>query len=221
MIKERIAEIRSTLPEKVTLVCVTKFHPVSSLREAYDAGERDFGESRVQELVEKQKQLPEDVRWHMIGHLQTNKVRAIIPFVHLIHSVDSLRLLEVISSEAQKVGRVVDVLLEFHVAAEATKSGFGPDEAAVLQSIIDLNQAPAFLREYPGVRIVGIMGMATNTDDLDRIRQDFAELATIHRYLFPRGGVLSMGMSEDFPLAIAEGSNMVRIGSHIFGNRTY
>lgn len=219
MIKERISEIRSTLPDGVTLVCITKFHPVSALQEAYDAGERDFGESRVQELVEKQKRLPQDIRWHFIGHLQTNKVRQIIPFVHLIHSVDSLRLLEVISSEAQKAGRVVDVLLEFHVAAEASKTGFAPEEAEVLQTIIDLNQAPMFLREYPGVRIVGLMGMATNTDDTERIRQDFSELATIYRFLFPRGGVLSMGMSEDFPLAISEGSNMIRIGSLIFGIR--
>lgn len=219
MIKERIAEVRSTLPEGVTLVCVTKFHPVERLMEAYEAGERDFGESRVQELVQKHEEMPKDIRWHFIGHLQTNKIRQIIPFVHLIHGVDSLHLLEAISDEAQKAGRVVDVLLEFHVAQELTKTGFSPDDLGSLQAIVDLNHAPAFLREYPGVNIIGVMGMASNTDDLDRIRKDFEQLASLFYNLFPRGGVLSMGMSEDFPLAIAAGSNMIRVGSLIFGER--
>jgi len=219
MIKDRISEIRSTLPEGVTLVCVTKFHPVERLMEAYEAGERDFGESRVQELVQKHAEMPDDIRWHFIGHLQTNKIRQIIPFVHLIHGIDSLHLLEAVSEEAQKAGRVVDVLLEFHVAQELTKSGFAPDDLYSLQAVVDLNHAPAFLREYPGVNIIGVMGMASNTDDLERIRQDFAQLADIFRYIFPRGGVLSMGMSEDFPLAIAAGSNMIRVGSLIFGER--
>lgn len=219
MIKERIQEIRSTLPEGVQLVCVTKFHPISALKEAYEAGERDFGESRVQELLEKQKQLPKDIRWHFIGHLQTNKVRQIIPFIHLIQSVDSLRLLEIISNEAVRAGRVVDVLLEVHVAEEATKTGFSTDDVDSLQAIVDLNHAPAFLREYPGVRIVGLMSMATNTENIDRIRQDFETAAAIQRNLFPRGGVLSIGMSDDFPLAIQAGSNMIRVGSRIFGSR--
>ena len=219
MIKERIAEIRSTLPEGVTLVCVTKFHPVERLMEAYEAGERDFGESRVQELVRKYEEMPKDIRWHFIGHLQTNKIRQIVPFVHLIQGVDSLHLLEEISKEAQKIGKVVNVLIEFHVAEELTKSGFSPEDADSLQAIIDLNHAPAFLREYPGVNIIGVMGMASNTDDLSRIRQDFEQLASLFRYLFPRGGVLSMGMSGDFPLAIQAGANMVRVGSLIFGER--
>ena len=219
MIKERIAEIRSTLPEGVTLVCVTKFHPVERLMEAYEAGERDFGESRVQELVRKYEEMPKDIRWHFIGHLQTNKIRQIVPFVHLIQGVDSLHLLEEISKEAQKIGKVVNVLLEFHVAEELTKSGFSPEDADSLQAIIDLNHAPAFLREYPGVNIIGVMGMASNTDDLSRIRQDFEQLASLFRYLFPRGGVLSMGMSGDFPLAIQAGANMIRVGSLIFGER--
>lgn len=219
MIKDRIQEIRSTLPEGVQLVCVTKFHPISALKEAYEAGERDFGESRVQELLEKQKQLPKDIRWHFIGHLQTNKVRQIIPFIHLIQSVDSLRLLEIISNEAVRAGRVVDVLLEVHVAEEATKTGFSTDDVDSLQAIVDLNHAPAFLREYPGVRIVGLMSMATNTENIDRIRQDFETAAAIQRNLFPRGGVLSIGMSDDFPLAIQAGSNMIRVGSRIFGER--
>lgn len=219
MIKERIAEIRSTLPEGVTLVCVTKFHPVERLMEAYEAGERDFGESRVQELVRKYEEMPKDIRWHFIGHLQTNKIRQIVPFVHLIQGVDSLHLLEEISKEAQKIGKVVNVLIEFHVAEELTKSGFSPEDADSLQAIIDLNHAPAFLREYPGVNIIGVMGMASNTDDLSRIKQDFEQLASLFRYLFPRGGVLSMGMSGDFPLAIQAGANMIRVGSLIFGER--
>ena len=219
MIKERIAEIRSTLPEGVTLVCVAKFHPVERLMEAYEAGERDFGESRVQELVRKYEEMPKDIRWHFIGHLQTNKIRQIVPFVHLIQGVDSLHLLEEISKEAQKIGKVVNVLIEFHVAEELTKSGFSPEDADSLQAIIDLNHAPAFLREYPGVNIIGVMGMASNTDDLSRIRQDFEQLASLFRYLFPRGGVLSMGMSGDFPLAIQAGANMIRVGSLIFGER--
>ena len=219
MIKERTAEIRSTLPEGVTLVCVTKFHPVERLMEAYEAGERDFGESRVQELVRKYEEMPKDIRWHFIGHLQTNKIRQIVPFVHLIQGVDSLHLLEEISKEAQKIGKVVNVLIEFHVAEELTKSGFSPEDADSLQAIIDLNHAPAFLREYPGVNIIGVMGMASNTDDLSRIRQDFEQLASLFRYLFPRGGVLSMGMSGDFPLAIQAGANMIRVGSLIFGER--
>ena len=219
MIKERIAEIRSTLPEGVTLVCVTKFHPMERLMEAYEAGERDFGESRVQELVRKYEEMPKDIRWHFIGHLQTNKIRQIVPFVHLIQGVDSLHLLEEISKEAQKIGKVVNVLIEFHVAEELTKSGFSPEDADSLQAIIDLNHAPAFLREYPGVNIIGVMGMASNTDDLSRIRQDFEQLASLFRYLFPRGGVLSMGMSGDFPLAIQAGANMIRVGSLIFGER--
>ena len=219
MIKERIAEIRSTLPEGLTLVCVTKFHPVERLMEAYEAGESDFGESRVQELVRKYEEMPKDIRWHFIGHLQTNKIRQIVPFVHLIQGVDSLHLLEEISKEAQKIGKVVNVLIEFHVAEELTKSGFSPEDADSLQAIIDLNHAPAFLREYPGVNIIGVMGMASNTDDLSRIRQDFEQLASLFRYLFPRGGVLSMGMSGDFPLAIQAGANMIRVGSLIFGER--
>lgn len=219
MISNHIAEIRSTLPEGVTLVCVTKFHPVERLMEAYEAGERDFGESRVQELLSKYEEMPKDIRWHFIGHLQTNKVRQIVPFVSLIQGVDSLHLLETISDEAQKIGRVVPVLLEFHVAQEASKTGFAPDDVESLQAIVDLNHAPAFLREYPGVNIVGVMGMASNTEDTDRIRKDFSELAAINQFLFPRGGVLSMGMSDDFPLAIAAGANMIRIGSLIFGDR--
>jgi len=220
-IADNLAGIRETLPEGVTLVCVSKFHPASLIEQAYAAGERDFGESRVQELVEKQRQLAKDIRWHFIGHLQTNKVKQIVPFVSLIHGVDSLRLLEEINKEAVKIGRVVPVLLEVHVAQEETKSGFSVEEIADLAPLIELNHASPLLKEYPGLNICGIMGMASNTDDLDQVRREFRMLATIHKNLFPHGGVLSMGMSHDYRLAIEEGSNMVRIGSSIFGERNY
>lgn len=220
-IAENIARIRETIPEHVTLVCVSKFHPIPLLQQAYDAGERDFGESRVQELVDKHKQLPEDIRWHFIGHLQTNKVKQIVPFVSLIHGVDSLRLLEEINKEALRAGRVVPVLLEVHVAEEETKSGFSVQEIADMQAVIDLNHASPFLREYPGVNICGLMGMASNTDDEKKIRGEFEMLRILAHNLFPHGGVLSMGMSGDYKLAIEEGSNMVRIGSSIFGERVY
>ena len=220
-VQDNIARLRKDLPQNVTLVCVSKFHPAALIGQAYDAGERDFGESRVQELVEKQRQLPADIRWHFIGHLQTNKVRQIVPFVSLIHGVDSLHLLEEINKEALKIGRVVPVLLEVHVAQEETKSGFSIEEIADLQPLIDLNHASPMLREYPGVNICGIMGMASNTDDEAQVRSEFHMLAIIHRNLFPHGGVLSMGMSHDFKIAVEEGANMVRIGSSIFGERNY
>lgn len=219
-IADNLAGIHETLPEGVTLVCVSKFHPASLIEQAYAAGERDFGESRVQEMVEKQRGLPKDIRWHFIGHLQTNKVKQIVPFVSLIHGVDSLRLLEEINKEAVKIGRVVPVLLEVHVAQEETKSGFSVEEIADLAPLIELNHASPLLKEYPGLNICGIMGMASNTDDLDQVRREFRMQATIHKNLFPHGGVLSMGMSHDYKLAIEEGSNMVRIGSSIFGARS-
>lgn len=219
-IADNLAGIRETLPEGVTLVCVSKFHPASLIEQAYAAGERDFGESRVQEMVEKQRGLPKDIRWHFIGHLQTNKVKQIVPFVSLIHGVDSLRLLEEINKEAVKIKRVVPVLLEVHVAQEETKSGFSVEEIADRAPLIELNHASPLLKEYPGLNICGIMGMASNTDDLDQVRREFRMLATIHKNLFPHGGVLSMGMSHDYKLAIEEGSNMVRIGSSIFGARS-
>ena len=220
-VQDNIAQVRETLPKDVTLVCVSKFHPAALIEQTYQAGERDFGESRVQELVEKHKQLPEDIRWHFIGHLQTNKVRQIVPFVSLIHGVDSLHLLEEINKEAVKIHRVVPVLLEVHVAQEETKSGFSIEEIADLQPLIDLNHAAPMLREYPGLNICGIMGMASNTDDEAQVRKEFKMLSIIHKNLFPHGGVLSMGMSHDYRIAVEEGSNMVRIGSSIFGERNY
>ena len=202
-----IADIRRHLPEGVKLVCVSKFHPSEAILEAYNAGERDFGESRVQELLPKYESLPRDIRWHFIGHLQTNKVRAIIPFVYLIQSVDSLRLLETINREAERIQRRVKVLLEVHVAREETKTGFAPDEL------------PADFTAYPWVEVCGIMCMATQTDDTQEIRRCFHALKTICDAR--RLPVLSMGMSHDYLLAIEEGSTLVRIGTTIFGERDY
>ena len=184
-IVDNIARVRETVPAGVTLVCVSKFHPVPMLEQAYAAGERDFGESRVQEMVDKHRQLPEDIRWHFIGHLQTNKVKQIVPFVSLIHGVDSLRLMDEINKEALKIGRVVPVLLEMHVAEEETKSGFAPDELESLAPLIELNHAAPMLREYPGLNICGLMGMASNTDDEEQVRREFNMLRTAYRNLFP------------------------------------
>lgn len=199
------------MPETVTLVCVSKFHPAEAILEAYKAGERDFGESRVQELCAKYEVLPKDIRWHFIGHLQTNKVRQIVPFVHLIQSVDSVRLLDTIEAEAAKINRIVKVLLEVHVAHEETKSGFLPEELAEVLPL---------LPKYKHVEVCGLMTMATNTDDEAEIHRCFRRL----KALATENGVnniLSMGMSDDYRLAIADGSNMVRIGSSIFGERVY
>lgn len=213
-----LSEIRSALPAGVTLVAVSKFHPAEAVQEAYDAGQRIFGESRVQELTAKYEALPKDIEWHMIGHLQTNKVRAIVPFVSLIQSVDSARLLECINREAERCGRRVDCLFEVHVAQEQTKSGWLYDD---LRAYL----ASGALSALPNVRIRGIMGMATNTDCEAVVRADFARLATIKNELAPMFDAsfdtLSMGMSDDYPLALECGATMVRIGSHIFGARCY
>ena len=212
-ITTNIASIRANIPEGVTLVCVSKFHPAEAIMQAYEAGERDFGESRVQELLPKYEALPKDIRWHFIGHLQTNKVKQILPFVHMIHSVDSIRLLEVINKEAEKIGRRIKVLLEVHVAKEETKSGFTPEE------ILSLNTQLSTLNY---IDICGLMGMATNTDDESEWRRCFRAIASLASQLITLNTKqLSMGMSDDYLVAIEEGSTMVRIGSTIFGSRGY
>jgi pyridoxal phosphate enzyme (YggS family) len=184
--------------------------------EAYDCGERDFGESRVQELLPKYESLPKDIRWHFIGHLQTNKVRQIVPFVHMIHSVDSVRLLETINHEAEKIRRRVKVLLELHVAKEETKSGFTPDEFLSLASSLSTNNL------YPWVEVCGVMGMATNTDDVSEWHRCFREIKSLASKLTNLDTKqISMGMSDDYRIAIEEGSTMIRIGSTIFGERKY
>ena len=222
MVAERIRNVRAHIPAGVTLVCVSKYHPVELIREAYDAGERHFGESRVQELKNKIPQLPQDIHWHFIGHLQTNKVRDLLklrPF--LIQSVDSERLLCTINEEAAKLGFIQDVLLEVHVARETTKSGFLPAEIND-QMVNDLMVNV----KYPHVRVKGLMTMATNTDDEAEIRRCFKEVKCLYdrindQMANDRMVYLSMGMSDDYRLAIECGSTMVRIGSSIFGERAY
>lgn len=216
-----IQQIRSTLPDGVALVAVSKFHPAEAIEEAYAAGQRVFGESKAQELVAKYERLPKDIRWHFIGHLQTNKVKYIVPFIHLIESVDSLRLLEEIDRLAGRIDRKVPVLLQIHVARESEKFGFFPDECRQLLR-------SGALHSLPHVEVCGIMGMATFTDDKEEIREEFALLHSLFvefkRDFFSGNDAfaqLSMGMSDDYPLAVAEGSTMVRVGSLIFGARTY
>lgn len=215
-ISAKIKELHASLPQGVTLVAVSKFHPVESLQEAYEAGQRIFGESRVQELLIKHDALPKDIEWQMIGHLQTNKVRQIVPFVSLIQSVDSVRLAECINREAERIGRVVDILLEIHVAQEDSKTGWAyPELVTFLQS--------GAVKALKNIRVRGVMGMATNTDDERIVRSDFERLARYKRelehYFDYSFDTLSMGMSDDYGVAIECGSTMVRIGSSIFGSR--
>lgn len=212
-IRNNLQKVLSELPEGVDLVAVSKFHPVGQLMEAYDTGQRRFGESRADELVAKSAAMPADVQWHFIGHLQTNKVRRVVGCVSVIESIDSERLLRAVDAEAGRIGKVVDVFLQAHVAAEETKTGFLPDE---------IPQAAAISCELSSVRVVGIMGMASNVDDPTRINADFSALAALSQTLqsiIPSARQLSMGMSGDWPLAVANGATLVRIGSAIFGPR--
>lgn len=217
-VKDKILQIRSSLPQSVKLVAVSKFHPSEAVLEAYNAGQRLFGESRVQELVAKYNTLPKDIEWHMIGHLQTNKVRAIAPFISLIESVDSVRLLECINREAERCGRVIDCLLEVHITDEDSKSGWDID---LLRTYL----RSGAINALKNISIRGIMGMATFTEDEAVIRADFERLAAIKHELEPLFGeqfdILSMGMSDDYPIAIECGSTQVRVGSSIFGARQY
>lgn len=220
-IAENIQRIKASLPEGVELCAVSKFHPVEALREAYDAGQRTFGESRVQELLAKIPEMPTDVRWHFIGHLQTNKVRHIIGRTAMIESVDSERLLRLIDSESERAGTVTRVLMQLHVAAEETKFGFTPDELTEFFSRRGFESLKA-------THICGVMGMATNTDDEARIAEDFLLIRStfekIRSEIAPdlRGfDIVSMGMSGDYPLAIECGSTLVRVGTGIFGERQY
>lgn len=220
-IAENIQRIKASLPEGVELCAVSKFHPVEALREAYDAGQRTFGESRVQELLTKIPEMPTDVRWHFIGHLQTNKVRQIIGRAAMIESVDSERLLRLIDRESERAGTVTRVLMQLHVAAEETKFGFTPDELTEFFSRRGFESLKA-------THICGVMGMATNTYDEARIADDFRLIRStfdrIRSDIAPdlRGfDIVSMGMSGDYPLAIECGSTMVRVGTGIFGERQY
>ena len=218
MIADTIQQIERQLAGKAALIAVTKTKPVALLQEAYDAGCRRFGENKVQEMADKQPQLPADVQWHLIGHLQTNKVKYIAPFVALIQSVDSLRLLQEINKQAARQERTIDCLLQIYIADEETKYGLSPEEAESLLT-------DAALDELANIRIIGLMGLATNTDNEEQVRQEFRGLkalydtfAKIQRPMI-QFSELSMGMSGDYQLAVEEGSTMVRVGSAIFGSR--
>ncbi|WP_367753335.1 YggS family pyridoxal phosphate-dependent enzyme [Flavobacterium sp. WC2421] len=217
-IAANLQSIQSTLPQNVTLVAVSKTKPIPDLMEAYNAGQRIFGENKIQEMAEKWEQMPKDIQWHMIGHVQTNKVKYMASFVSLIHGVDSLKLLQEINKQALKNNRVIDCLLQMHIAEEETKFGLDEEELATLLSSND------FL-EMKNIRIVGLMGMATFTDNQNQIKKEFIHLNSIFKGLqsqkdtLPHISILSMGMSGDYKLAIECGSTMVRIGSSIFGGR--
>ncbi len=212
-IAENIAYIKKSIPPHVTLVAVSKTKPNALLMEAYEAGQRHFGENYVQELVDKQSALPTDINWHFIGHLQSNKVKYIAPFVHLIHGVDSFSLLKEINKQAQKNNRVIDCLLQIYIAQEETKFGLDFNEAeAILHS--------EELKQLKHIAIKGFMAMASNTDDEEQIKREFSSLKTFSNQ-YSQLSILSFGMSSDYQLAIACGSTMVRVGSSIFGERSY
>lgn len=237
MIRENLDKIRSTIPTGVTLVAVSKFHPIEALQEAYDAGQRIFGESRENELKAKVAALPNDIEWHFIGHLQTNKVKYVVPYASLIHSIDSERLLDEVERQAarwateraerlEQAKASVDVLLQLHVAQEETKSGFAPAE------LIDLLCHNDIASRWPHVRLRGLMGMASFVEDSEQWRREFRSITACHKALLEgplaqQGissqdfSILSFGMSEDYLVAISEGSTMVRVGSAIFGARQY
>jgi len=212
--KEKYQQINEELRlSKITLVAVSKTKPVEDILELYDLGHRDFGENYVQELVEKAERLPKDIRWHFIGHLQSNKVKLITPFIYLIHGVDSLKLLKEIDKQAEKNKRLIDCLLQVHIAEEETKFGFDENELFALE-----------IGQFANLKIKGLMGMASLTENTNKIRIEFKHLKTIYKKLStltPQLSILSMGMSADYKIAIEEGSNMVRIGSLLFGERNY
>lgn len=221
MIQDNLHKIQAQMAPGVQLIAVSKTKPVEDLQQAYDAGQRIFGENKALEMRDKHQVLPADIQWHFIGHLQTNKIKYIAPFVSLIHSIDSLNLLIAVNKEAVKNNRVIDCLLQFHIATEETKFGLDMAEAEALLS------SPEFAQLH-NIRIVGVMGMATNTDDKNLIRSEFSTLKQYHTRLadtffagHPEFKEISMGMSGDYPIAIEEGSTLVRVGSAIFGARNY
>lgn len=210
-IQHNIAELKSSLPPEVSLVAVSKTKPVSDLLEAYQAGQRIFGENKIQEMVSKWEQLPKDIQWHMIGHVQTNKVKYMAPFVHTIHAVDRIKLLKEIQKQAEKNERIINCLIQIRIAEEDTKFGLAASElAAMLEAAASCSH----------VKIKGLMGMATFTSDTDQIQTEFQKLAQLYQKN-SEFEVLSMGMSGDYPIAIEAGSNMIRVGSKLFGERNY
>ena len=220
-IQTEIRNIRAKLPEHVRLVAVSKYHPIEALQEAYDGGQRIFGESKVQEMTQKYEAMPKDIEWHFIGHLQTNKIKYMAPYVSLIHGVDSFKLLTEIDKQATKAGRIIPCLLQIHIAQEETKFGFTTEECLAMLEAGEW-------RKLSHIQIAGVMGMATNTDNEEQIACEFAVLSSFFRkakeaYFAddPHFREISMGMSDDYPLAIAQGSTLIRIGSRIFGERNY
>ena len=217
-INKNLLKIKSGLPPSVTLVAVTKTHTIEKLKELYNAGHNVFGENKVQEMVEKYEQLPKDIQWHLIGHLQTNKVKFIASFVHLIHSVDSLKLLQEINKQAQKHNRIIDCLLQVYIAKEETKFGFDFSE---IKQLLDSGS----IHELTHIRVRGLMGMASNTNNSQQIAAEFKSLADFYHKQQPlttsnlQFEILSMGMSSDYEIAIQNGSTLIRVGSLIFGNR--
>ena len=217
-IQSNLQNIKSSLPENVTLVAVSKTKPVSDLMQAYEAGQRIFGENKIQEMTEKWEEMPKDIEWHMIGHVQTNKVKFMAPFVSLIHGVDSLKLLQEINKQALKNNRVIDCLLQVYIANEETKFGFNEQELEILLNSIEF-------QEMKNIRILGLMGMATFTDNQNQIKKEFMHLKAIFDTIQMQSipalpfSTLSMGMSGDYQLAIDCGSTMIRVGSSIFGGR--
>jgi pyridoxal phosphate enzyme (YggS family) len=221
MIKENLNIVKASVPSNVTLIAVSKTKPVSDLQEAYDAGQRIFGENKALEMRDKHQVLPNDIQWHFIGHLQTNKIKYIAPFVTLIHAIDSLSLLEAVNKEAAKNNRVIDCLLQFHIAQEETKFGLDMEEA---KSMLESEN----YKNLNNINICGVMGMATFTDNAAQVRDEFKNLKNIFETLkenyFKENDSfkeISMGMSDDYPIAIEEGATMVRVGSKIFGARNY
>lgn len=220
-VDQNLEFIKKNIPENVTLVCVSKFHPETAIMEAYDAGERVFGESRVQELTEKYNHLPKDIQWHFIGHLQTNKVKYIVPFVSLIHGVDSFKLLDEINKQAEKINRKINCLLQVHIATEESKFGFSAEE------LMELFESKN-IRSLQFINVRGLMAMATFTDNQEQVKNEFFGLKKLFEMIKenyennnPDFSEISMGMSDDYKLAIQAGSTMVRIGSSIFGHRDY
>lgn len=220
-ITKNIQLLQAELPQGVRLVAVSKYHPNEAIAEAYEAGQRVFGESKVQEMVAKYEALPKDIEWHFIGHLQTNKIKYMAAFVSLIHGVDSLKLLKEIDKQAAKAGRCVKCLLQIHIAQEETKFGFSPNECKEML-------AQGEWKELNNIQLCGLMGMATNTDNIEQVRAEFSLLSSFFKELkttfFANDEAfceLSMGMSDDYPEAIEAGSTLVRVGSKIFGERVY
>ena len=220
-IQEEIQTIKAGLPESVRLVAVSKFHPIEALQEAYEGGQRIFGESKVQEMTQKYEALPKDIEWHFIGHLQTNKIKYMAPYVALIHGVDSYKLLSEINKQAAKAGRIIPCLLQIHIAQEETKFGFSTDDCRTMLE-------EGNWRQLKNVQIAGVMGMATNTEDEAQIKREFSTLSAFFQEVketyfreVSSFKEISMGMSDDYPIAIEEGSTLIRIGSRIFGARNY